>query len=159
MFNIRKILHPTDFSDEAALAFRVACDLAKQHGAEVVVLHVLPPPVAWGEVVARRGPDGYEQQLWIEYLTPIHAVDPAVRVQHRMEEGPPAQRIVFVAEELGADVIVMGTHGRKGLSRLLMGSVAEHVLRTAPCPVLTVRAALVSGPAGKETELTGATSG
>jgi nucleotide-binding universal stress UspA family protein len=138
MYTIRKILHPTDFSAQAAEAFRVACSLAKQHGAEVTVLHVIPPPVAWGEVVA-RGPDGYAEQLWAEYLRPMHSPEPGVPVQHQLEEGAPEELIVSVAQDQGCDLIVMGTHGRRGLPRLLLGSVAESVLRKAPCPVLTVR--------------------
>jgi len=139
MYTIRKILHPTNFTDESAAAFRVACGLAKQFGAEIVVLHVIPPPISWGEEIARRPPDSYQEELWNEYLLPIQATEPSVVVVRQMEEGVPEKEIVRVAEELGCDMIVLGTHGRQGVSRLLMGSVAEHVLRTAPCPVLTVR--------------------
>jgi nucleotide-binding universal stress UspA family protein len=139
MYNIRKILVPTDFSTQAGVAFGLACSLAQSHQAELVVLHVVPPPLVWGEVLARRGPDGYEEELWQEYLLPLQPTEPGVRLTHRLEEGPPAQVIVRVAQELACDLIVMGTHGRSGLRRLLMGSVAEHVLRCAPCPVMTVR--------------------
>jgi nucleotide-binding universal stress UspA family protein len=142
MYPFRKILHPTDFSDQAAAAFGVACALARQHGAEVLVLHVMAPPIAWGEVVAREPPNGYEEQLWTEYLLPMRSPEPGVRVQHRLEEGMAQELIPLVAEETGCDLIVMGTHGRSGLRRLLAGSVAEHVLRTAPCPVLTIRGPL-----------------
>jgi nucleotide-binding universal stress UspA family protein len=140
MFRIRKILHPTDFSDRSALAFRLACALARDHKAEVIVMHVVPPPVSWGEVVARREPDDYYEQLWREYLLPIQPTEPGVRIERRLDDGVPAEMIVNAAQETGCDLIVMGTHGRTGLRRLLVGSVAEHVLRQAPCPVLTVRA-------------------
>jgi nucleotide-binding universal stress UspA family protein len=142
MYTIRRILHPTDFSDEAAVAFRLACSLAKEHRAELLVLHVIPPPVAWGEEVARRDPDSYEEQLWNEYLLPMQSSEPGVVLTRRMEEGVPEEVIVRVAAEWGSDLIVLGTHGRQGLSRLLLGSVAEHVLRIAPCPVLTIRGSL-----------------
>jgi nucleotide-binding universal stress UspA family protein len=142
MYTIRKILHPTDFSEQAAAAFRLASSLAKQHGAEVVVLHVVPPPVAWGEAIAREPPDSYKEELWNEYMLPIRSPEPGVQVLYRMEEGIPADLIATVAEDIGCDLIVMGTHGRTGLRRLFMGSVAEQVLRTAPCPVLTIREAL-----------------
>jgi nucleotide-binding universal stress UspA family protein len=147
MYTIRKILQPTDFSEQAAAAFRLACSLARQHGAELVVLHVIPPPLTWGEAVARLPPDGYEDQLWREYLTPMQPTEPGVRLERRLDEGDPPQKIVAAAGELGCDLIVMGTHGRGALGRLLMGSVADKVLRKAPCPVLTVRS---SYPAGEE---------
>jgi nucleotide-binding universal stress UspA family protein len=121
---------------------RVACSLAKQVGAEVVVLSVIPPPGTWGEEVARRSPDSYEEELWREYLLPIQSSEPGVSLVRRLEEGVPDEVIVQVAEELPADLIVMGTHGRQGVTRLLMGSVAENVMRTAPCPVLTTRGEL-----------------
>jgi nucleotide-binding universal stress UspA family protein len=142
MLPFRKILHPTDFSEESAGAFRLACALAKQHDGEVILLHVMAPPIAWGEVVARETPTSYEEQLWNEYLLPMRRSEPDVRILPRLEEGDPAALIVSVAEEVACDLIVMGTHGRTGLRRLLMGSVAEHVLRTAPCPMLTVRGPL-----------------
>jgi nucleotide-binding universal stress UspA family protein len=141
MLPIRKILHPTDFSDRSALAFRLACALARDHRAAVLVLHVVPPPLSWGEVVARREPDDYYEELWREYLLPMQSPEAGVRIERRLEEGPPAKVISRVAEEIGCDLIVMGTHGRTGLRRVLLGSIAEQVLRSAPCPVLTVRTA------------------
>ncbi len=142
MYTIRTILHPTDFSEEAGAALRVACSLAKQVGAEVVVLYVIPPPGTWGEEVARRPPDSFEEELWNEYLLPIQSSEPGVSLVRRLEDGVPEEVIVQVAAELPADLIAMGTHGRQGVTRLLMGSVAEKVMRTAPCPVLTTRGEL-----------------
>jgi len=140
MFRVKKILHPTDFSEQAGHAFGVACALAKQHGAEVIVLHVVPPPITHGEAVARASPeDDYFEQLRRDYLLPIRSPEPGVAVTHEMGYGNPDEVIVETAAERGCDLIVMGTHGRGWLGRLLMGSVAEHVLRKAPCPVLTVR--------------------
>ncbi|MFO0928371.1 MAG: universal stress protein [Gemmataceae bacterium] len=139
MFTIRRILHPTDFSEAAASAFALACSLARDHHAEVLLLHVLPAPVAWGEVVARRQADGYEQELREEYLRPMQRSAGDVCAEPLLDEGDPVDVIIRTACEQGCDLIVMGTHGRSGLSRLLMGSVAERVLRRAPCPVLTVR--------------------
>jgi nucleotide-binding universal stress UspA family protein len=136
---IRRILHPTDFSDLSRPAFDLACSLARDFGAELVVLHVSPPPVV-GVV------DGMTVDLptgAIEYahtrLEQIRPADPKIVVAHRLEEGDEAREILRVAAELSVDLIVMGTHGRGGLSRLLAGSVAEAVMRKAPCPVLTVR--------------------
>jgi len=150
MYTIRKVLHPTDFSGEAAAAFRVACSLARQHDAELVVLHVIPPPITWGEAVARLPPDSYEEQLWREYLTPMQPTEPGVRLERRLGEGDPAKTFVDVAGELGCDLIVMGTHGRGAMGRLLMGSVADKVLRKAPCPVMTVRTTYPAGAEGRD---------
>jgi nucleotide-binding universal stress UspA family protein len=133
---IRTILHPTDFSEPAEAAFSIASVLAREHGARVIVLHVYPPPAFHGEVVDRR--HGYEADLW-HLLDRYQGTGPAVRVEHRLIEGRAAEEIVRLAEEEGCDLIVMGTHGRRGLARLLLGSVAEAVSRRAPCPVLTVR--------------------
>ena len=140
MFAIRTILHPTDFSDRSDAAFHLACALARDYRARVVVLHVVPPPLNWAEEVARRPPDSYRDQLWHEYLLRRQAPDPSTPLEYRLEEGDPAEEILRVAEDTGCDLVVMGTHGRGGLRRLLMGSVAERVLRNAPRPVLTVTA-------------------
>jgi universal stress protein A len=137
MFENGLILHPTDFSPQAAAAFEVACALARDKGARLMVLHVVTPPVVYGELVARRQ-DGYWDELNAE-LRRVKPADPVVRMQYRLEDGDPAEVIVSTAETDGCDVIVMGTHGRSGLGRVLMGSVAEQVIRKGPCPVLTVR--------------------
>ncbi len=138
MWNLRTILHPTDFSEQAASAFRVASLLARTVGARVLVLHVYPPTVCHGEVVARRQANGFHELLW-QGLHKIKPPDPAVAVEHRLEEGEAGAEIVRLAREEPCDLIVMGTHGRSGLGRLLLGSVADKVMRTAPCPVLTVK--------------------
>jgi nucleotide-binding universal stress UspA family protein len=78
-------------------------------------------------------------------LARISPTDSSVSTQHRLLEGDPAEEILKVAQGEGVDMIVMGTHGATGLTRLLMGSVAEHVLRKAPCPVLTVRPHAAAG--------------
>jgi nucleotide-binding universal stress UspA family protein len=137
MLVIRTILHPTDFSERSATAFHLACSLARDHHACLLVLHVYPPPASHGEAVARRQPNGHEGVLR-EELRRIQPPDPKVAVEHRLEEGEAADQILRVARESGCGLIVMGTHGRTGLRRVLMGSVAEEILRLAPCPVLTV---------------------
>ena len=73
-------------------------------------------------------------------LSGLHLPDPGMEVEYRVAEGEPAAEVIRQARLLGANLIVMGTHGRTGLGRLLMGSVAEAVLRRAPCPVLTLKA-------------------
>jgi nucleotide-binding universal stress UspA family protein len=138
MIPIRTILCPLDLAEPCEPAFQLACSLARDQGARVVVLYVYSPPCCHGEVVARRPPDGSCDSLW-HLLRPFQAPGLPGRVHLRLEEGEPIREILRVAQEVGADLIVMGTHGRGGLPRLLMGSVAEQVLRWAPCPVLTVK--------------------
>jgi nucleotide-binding universal stress UspA family protein len=143
------ILHPTDFSEQAQYAFATACALARDHGSRVVVLYVrAPTTVAYGEM----GPI-VPDPVWTPAdvkaaLVALHLPDPGVDVEFRVDEGEPAAAIVRQARELSADLIVMGTHGRTGLGRVVLGSVAEAVLRRAPCPVLTLREPFHSGNAG-----------
>lgn len=146
MLPIRRILHPTDFSDHSQAAFTLACALARDFSAEMVICHVFPPPVAPvvdGMVVDIPRLDLDPTRARLERMT---ADDPNVRVIHKLVIGEAAEEILRTAEEDQVDLIVMGTHGRGGLSRLLMGSVAEAVMRKAVCPVLTVRS---PGPAAK----------
>jgi nucleotide-binding universal stress UspA family protein len=142
MTPIRTILFPTDFSQHADNAFQLACSLARDHGARIVVLHVAtPPPIVLPEgVVTEFNVPEYLEGVRRQ-LEQIKSPDPALRLERRLEQGDPGSEIVRVAKEVGADWIVIGTHGRTGLLRLVLGSVAEQVLRKAPCPVLTVRSA------------------
>ncbi|HQU43846.1 MAG TPA: universal stress protein, partial [Pirellulales bacterium] len=121
--SFQTILHPTDFSPSAEQAFQTACSLAGQYAARVIVLHVAVPPVVGYGGPTGPPPEGdwkaLEEQLW-----KIHAADESVPVEHRLMLGTPAAEVVRVAGETQADLIVMGTHGRTGLSRFLMGSVA-----------------------------------
>jgi nucleotide-binding universal stress UspA family protein len=141
MLPIHTILFPTDFSENAQQAFPLACSLARDCGARILVLYVLPPPLDREKLEVRHHPDEYYRGLW-ETLRQWQAPDQNVRVEHRLEEGDAPQAILEVAQEIQAGLIVMGTHGRTGLGRLLLGSVAEQVLRRASCPVLTVRVPL-----------------
>lgn len=148
MSSIRTILYPTDFSDTAEQTYPFACSLARDLGASLVVLHVYPPPIDRSEVVARRQPDGYEEDLW-RLLKLYEAPGVAEGVTHRLEEGEAAEEILRVARETNCDLIVVGTHGRTGLGRLLMGSVAEKVLRNASCPVLTLKKPIAAPESAK----------
>jgi nucleotide-binding universal stress UspA family protein len=140
MLPIHTIVFPTDFSACAGHAFPMACALARDYGARLVLVHVKPPPVAayseLGPLVAEPVELAHELQARLEEIRPA---DPSIPVEHRFREGDAAQEIVDVAEEVQAELIVMATHGRTGLGRLLMGSVAEEVLRRASCPVLTLK--------------------
>jgi nucleotide-binding universal stress UspA family protein len=135
MFPIRRILVATDFSQCADRALQLACEMANRFGAELHLLHVqkdsLPyhgydfeyPAELQQQLDSRPGPP-WQQQL---------DVTRSVRV------GPPALEIVADAQERGADMIVLGAHGLSPIRDLILGSVAERVVRTATCPVLTVR--------------------
>jgi nucleotide-binding universal stress UspA family protein len=138
MLAVRTILHPTDFSERAALAFRLACSLARDHGARLLVLHVAPPAPALYIGVTPPEPDRSREER-CNRLRTLQPHDPLVRVERLLTAGQPGAAIVQTAKASGCDLIVMGTHGRTGLSRALMGSVAEEVVRKATCPVLTVK--------------------
>jgi nucleotide-binding universal stress UspA family protein len=137
----RTILVPVDFSDCSQSAFEVARALAWDHGARLVVLHVpTPPPFLTpgelGKALERR--DGYRGEL-MDDLRRLYPADASAGVEYRLQDGSPAPEILCFADEAECDLIVMGTHGRSGLARLLLGSVAEKVVRKAACPVVTVK--------------------
>jgi nucleotide-binding universal stress UspA family protein len=139
VFKNRLILLATDFSPFSAAAFELACSLARDNSCRVLVLHVIPPPKSHAEVIARvQEGDRYQDQLW-EDLKQIRPTDPDIRVELRLENGDPVDVILEVAESAGCDMIVVGTHGRTGLARMIMGSVAEQIIRRSKCPVLAVK--------------------
>lgn len=140
MYTIRRILHPTDFSDASRSAFDVAAALAHDYDAELLVCYVEPwPSVAVVEGIALDLPAG-NADAELARLESLGADDPTLQIVRRPLRGEPSSEILKAAGEAAVDLIVMGTHGRGGLARLALGSVAETVLRNAPCPVLTVRA-------------------
>lgn len=137
------ILVPTDFSEGSEAALRYAVDFAKVMGAEIVVLHAFELPVVGfpeGALIAtaelnERLLEGARAGLDRELRT--HAGS-GVPMRSVVKEGEAWRAIVDTADEVSAGLVVMGTHGRRGLPRALLGSVAEKVVRTAHCPVLTV---------------------
>jgi universal stress protein A len=139
MFHPRIILHPTDFSDCSNYAFHIAADLSRQHKANLLVLHVAETlgaeNVTYGEATSHLEPESYRRRL-DEDLRRSAPAPAGVTTQYLLASGEPAQEISRVAREHSCDLIVLGTHGLSGLSRLLMGSIAERVIRSAPCPVL-----------------------
>lgn len=141
---IQTILHPTDFSEQARAAFHVACTLARDYAARVIVLHVAPPPITvlGGMTAVPTLPDEYNVPVLEEKVRALRSPYAAVPLEPRVVEGEAAQVILEIARQRPCDLIVMGTHGRTGLGRMLMGSVAEQVVRKAPCPVLTVKTPL-----------------
>ena len=129
-----RILVPTDFSKTANKAFRYACTLSKTTGASLIALHVIAPVYylepADAAALVRESRAAAQKQFGRLKPSPARAM---------IETGIPHEVIAETARTVGADLIVMGTHGRSGLNRLMIGSVAENVVRHAPCPVLTVR--------------------
>ena len=132
---IRRILFPTDFSAASSAAFGYAERLAAATGADLLVLHVFGLPDVWG--TGGRTHDVDEQTK--RKLREIKSSLAGVNVEHIAHGGPPGEVICWVAQQRECDQIVMGTHGHTGLAHLLLGSVAEYVVRHARCPVLTVR--------------------
>ena len=142
---LRKILLPTDFSKYSAAATSYACELATKFDAELHLLHTLethlastpnfglgldlPKYVSESKAAAEKSLAGILDPTWAASRTVVKA----------MVEGSPKTEIIAYARKHNIDLIVLATHGRSGLAHVLMGSVAESVVRTAPCPVLTVR--------------------
>ena len=141
----RRILWPTDFSELAKGALAHALAVASDAGAELVVLHVFtpPPPYSMPEIAG---------DLWAEILEKQRAAaeeelrrlaeqvkGPKIQTRTVLAEGAPFDQILHAAERLQCDLIVIATHGHTGLAHAIIGSVAENVVRRAPCPVLTVR--------------------
>lgn len=145
MIRLERILLPTDFSEFAAPAVEYACEFAKRFGAELHLLHVIEEaaPLVLPEAGATGWVRDYAERAekWARAQLAGMPGDLAagVRVVRATRQGPAFLEIIRYAREKGCDLIVMGTHGRSGLAHVLMGSVAERVVRKAPCPVLTIR--------------------
>ncbi len=134
-----KILVPTDFSHTGDAAMKLATSLARDTGAMLLIVHAEEPPTAYGGGELYYGlPEPASDDLR-KMLHRVEPTDSSVPFEHRLITGDPAHAIVRLAKEEGVDMIVMGTHGRSGLSRMLMGSVAEAIVRRAECPVLTYK--------------------
>jgi nucleotide-binding universal stress UspA family protein len=138
----RHILVPHDFSDTAEHALSFALDLASKLGAHITVMHAYElPSYAYPEGLALTAElTGNIQRAAQSALEGVltRARRPGLEIEAQLRQGVAWREIEACAAEKKADLIVMGTHGRRGLARALLGSVAEKVVRTAPCPVLTV---------------------
>jgi len=157
MAGIQRITYATDFSPASLVAFPQALNLARLAAAELTILHVLPSPVTlfieggyipqevWDEMANSQRAQATQQ---MDRLVK-QAVDAGVRTTTALVDGGgvPAQEIVRAAQESKADLLVLGTHGRTGVARLFLGSVAAAVVATATCPVLTVRGEAVGAKA------------
>lgn len=152
MDKIKKILAPTDLSELSRVGVRYALDLARAIGAEVTVYHVLSPGdlMELRDEIERVNTTNYmsrqPRQLLEMHRTALsrflkeHFSDllPLVETREKVEMGKADKSIVNLAKTEGSDLIVISTHGRTGLSHVLVGSVTEKVVRQAPCPVLSI---------------------
>jgi nucleotide-binding universal stress UspA family protein len=135
----KKIVFPTDFSHLSDAALEHATALARDMKARLLIVHVEEPPAAYGAGEMYYGVADPDTDALREMLAKVKPTDPSVAYEHRLITGEPASSIVDLADSERADLIVLGTHGRTGLRRLLMGSVAEAVVRRARCPVFTFK--------------------
>ncbi|MFQ5731797.1 MAG: universal stress protein [Planctomycetaceae bacterium] len=146
MIALNRILVPTDFSDHSQNALKYGCALSEKFGAELHLLHVLQDLVA---MVPEPGlafppPGDYMQELQQSTEQALRKLPPegwghGGTIVRTTRTGPPFVEIVRYAKENDIDLLIMGTHGRGALAHMLLGSVAEKVVRKSPCPVLTVR--------------------
>ena len=136
MIHVKRILYPTDFSSYSNQAYFHALNLAEAYGASLTVVHVHVPGAPGG------------RDHWRNLLEQVRPANPKIAVSHVLLEGDPAAEIVRYAADAGIDVIVIGTHGRTGVDRPEMGSVAERVMRESACSVLVVK--LPKGVTGAE---------
>lgn len=139
---VHKILVPTDLSPGATRAMHVAVELAATFDAELTLLHVLPVPADIALWYA-EGLSWPLDEIYPAARREISAVADALRKRHPKVDSllgaaDPRTQILETAKEIGADLIIMGTHGRTGITHLVLGSVAERVVRASPVPVLTV---------------------
>ena len=149
MADLARVLYASDFSPASLVAFPHAVRLARLSGAELTIFHVLPAPATFFEIDGGYVP----QEIWDDIYARARAdasaeadrlikqaVESGVRASVALVDGGRAEEaIVQAATELKADLIVLGTHGRTGVAKFFLGSVAARVVATAPCPVLTVR--------------------
>ena len=143
----RRIMHPTDFSKASGRALEMAVELAKQNKAELLLAHVLTPVIPYAGDDTYADPTLYveiEKKAREDARSSLEALEKKVKksrvnVKTLLLEGTPYDRIVRAAKSRRVELIVMGTHGRTGLTKLLMGSVAGRVISLAHGPVMTVR--------------------
>jgi universal stress protein A len=140
MISIKSILHPTDFSDASEHALRMAVGLARDYQARLILMHAVEPPVYYGEIGVGFIPADDDRESVQGRVDALAGTETRVTVESVVTEGIAAPEILRVARDRHCDLIVLGSHGRTGIGRVLMGSVAEDVARRSPCPVLIVRA-------------------
>jgi nucleotide-binding universal stress UspA family protein len=143
-FHLKQILVPVDFSDPSQKALRYAVSFAKQFHASLYCLHITEIPYATGEMGINSVMENYTEQLREQRQAQMEEllrkeIPETIPSKSEIIPGTPYHEIVRVADENNIDLIVVSTHGKSGLSRILLGSTVERVVRHAPCPVLVVR--------------------
>ena len=147
MLKIRRILIPIDFSEHCTRALTHARELASAHGSDMDLIHVIEESAfpafykvgeeaMYGEVSSLRE---RAQAALVECMGDMEEAEFEGGMTFHVEQGKPDEKIIEVADETDTDLIVISTHGMSGLERVLMGSVAEKVIRDAPCPVFVVK--------------------
>ena len=147
----RKVLCPIDFSDHSLAALNLALKVTQQNDAKLYLLNVAPVPAgAAGFQPVPMDAYPFHEEDRHEELAELarEQIPAAVRYETLVIRGDPAERVLETVRGLAADLIVMGTHGHRGLTRLVLGSVAERVVRESPVPVLSVH---VTAPIRKTT--------
>lgn len=147
MIKLDRILVPTDFSDFSKPALTYGCAIAARFDAELHLLHVVPDPAMLVPEAAAFSVESMEAQtelLRTESMKTLNSLPPdgwsdGKPVVREIRVGAAFMEIIDYAREKDIDLIVIGTHGRSGLMHVLMGSVAERIVRKSPCPVLTVK--------------------
>lgn len=149
--NLQTILVPIDYSACSTYAFEVAHSLAREQHGKIILLHVLEPIPEAGEALLAYS---FEDSRVDEARKELDAIAcaPPIPIERKLLRGDVVDQILQVAAESSADLIVIGTHGRRGVAHFLLGSVAEGVVRRAECPVLTVKKPTSSPPNSKQTE-------
>ena len=140
-FQIRRILVPVDFSEHSQKALRYALAFAAQFGAEVALVHIVEQMVYPGDwMYPPLAVTDFSTEKRAEMIKRLRALDAesGVKTQHVVRVGRAWQEVIEVAREQKADMIILATHGYTGLKHALLGSVAEKIVRHAPCPVLSV---------------------
>jgi len=133
---LKRLLAPTDFSDLSAHGVRYACALARDMGADVIIFNVLV--LDESNAVDKREIEQHKRRLGEFVSEKIADACAGLKIRQLVDAGQPFGAIVDCAEKEGVDLVVMSSHGRTGLSRMLIGSVTDKILRGAPCPVLVV---------------------
>ena len=138
MAMLKTILAPTDFSDLSANGVRYACQLARDMGAALIIFNVVA--LDESNAVNKREIEQHKKRLEEFVAEKVADAGVGLKVRQMVDAGQPFGAIVDRAEKEGVDLIVMSSHGRSGLSRMLIGSVTDKILRGASCPVLVVPA-------------------
>jgi len=146
MIKLERILFPTDFSSTAEHALKYALSFASEHKAKLYVMHVISDsysPVVFGEDGESVAPPSLETmeakaKKLMQQLIPERYMK-ELKIEYIIVQGGPLKEILKSVKEHNIDLLTMATHGRKGISHILMGSLAEKVVQMAPCPVLTIK--------------------